>query len=122
MVVASWKQTKELAASVALISPVVILLSPLAIDFLGRLFCLLKGDVTAAAIGGPLPAGPLAAGVVTPREEGMGELKQGYLEASNVELVMELVQMIRAQRAFEISSEAIQATDEMMQTVGQLRR
>jgi flagellar basal-body rod protein FlgG len=57
-----------------------------------------------------------------PTLNGMGKIVQKSLESSNVELVSELVNMIRAQRAFEINSEAIKASDDMMRTVGGLRR
>lgn len=57
-----------------------------------------------------------------PGIQGLGRLRQQYLEASNVDLIRQLVDMIRSQRAFEINSEAIRTTDDMMQTVGNLRR
>lgn len=60
--------------------------------------------------------------VAQPGTNGLGRLRQGYLEASNVDLIRQLVDMIRSQRAFEINSEAIRTTDDMMQTVGNLRR
>lgn len=47
---------------------------------------------------------------------------QGYLEASNVKIVDEMVKMITAQRAYEISSKAIQTSDEMLQLVSNLKR
>lgn len=50
------------------------------------------------------------------------ELRQGYLEGSNVQVVDEMVNMIVAQRAYELNSKAIQATDEMMGQANQLRR
>lgn len=50
------------------------------------------------------------------------ELRQGYLEGSNVQVVDEMVNMIVAQRAYELNSKAIQASDEMMQQANQLRR
>lgn len=46
---------------------------------------------------------------------------QGYLEGSNVQVVDEMVNMIVAQRAYEMSSKAIQASDEMMQQANQLK-
>lgn len=46
---------------------------------------------------------------------------QGYLEASNVQVVDEMVNMIVAQRAYEMNSKAISTTDEMMQTANQLK-
>lgn len=50
------------------------------------------------------------------------EVRQGYLEGSNVQVVDEMVNMIVAQRAYELNSKAIQATDEMMSQANQLRR
>ncbi|MFZ1984880.1 MAG: flagellar basal-body rod protein FlgG [Desulfatitalea sp.] len=58
----------------------------------------------------------------TPGEEGYGTLAQGYLEMSNVSVVDEMVNMITAQRAYEINSKAIQAADEMLQTANNLKR
>jgi flagellar basal-body rod protein FlgG len=57
-----------------------------------------------------------------PREGNRGGLKQGFLEGSNVDPVEELVSLIKTQRAFELNSQSIQAADEVLQTVGQLRR
>lgn len=47
---------------------------------------------------------------------------QGYLEASNVQVVDEMVKMITAQRAYEINSKTIQTSDEMLQLVNNLKR
>ena len=47
---------------------------------------------------------------------------QGYLEMSNVQVADEMVNMIVAQRAYEMNSKAIQATDEMLQQANNLRR
>ena len=49
-------------------------------------------------------------------------IRQGYLEASNVQVVDEMVNMIVAQRAYEMNSKAIQAADEMLQQANNLRR
>jgi flagellar basal-body rod protein FlgG len=57
-----------------------------------------------------------------PGENGYGELQQGYLEMSNVKVVEEMVNMIVAQRAYEVNSKAVQAADEMMQISNSLRR
>jgi flagellar basal-body rod protein FlgG len=57
----------------------------------------------------------------TPGLNGLGSLAQGYLEASNVELVEEMVNMIVAQRAYEVSSKAIQTSDSMLQMANQLK-
>jgi flagellar basal-body rod protein FlgG len=57
-----------------------------------------------------------------PEDEGMGQLLQGSLESSNVEIVQEMTDMIAAQRAYEINAKAIQASDEMMQATHDLIR
>ncbi len=51
----------------------------------------------------------------TPGLTGLGSLGQGFLESSNVNIVEELVNMIEAQRAYEMNSKAIQTSDSMMQ-------
>ena len=58
----------------------------------------------------------------TATSEGFGELQQGFLERSNVQMVTELVNLITAQRAYEINSRAIRAGDEMLTTANQLIR
>jgi flagellar basal-body rod protein FlgG len=55
-------------------------------------------------------------------ENGFGSLRQGYLEMSNVKVVEEMVNLIVAQRAYEVNSKAVQASDEMMQISNNLRR
>jgi flagellar basal-body rod protein FlgG len=58
----------------------------------------------------------------TPGEDGFGTIAQGYLEMSNVSVVDEMVNMITAQRAYEINSKAIQAADDMLQAANNLKR
>jgi len=58
----------------------------------------------------------------TPGTDGLGALVAGSLERSNVNLVSEMVSMIQTQRAYEVNSKAIQATDEMMRMSNNLRR
>jgi flagellar basal-body rod protein FlgG len=58
----------------------------------------------------------------TPGTNGFGSLNQGYLEMSNVKVVEEMVNLIMAQRAYEVNSKAVQAADEMMQQSNNLRR
>jgi len=55
-----------------------------------------------------------------PGTTGMGSLMQGYTEASNVNVVQELVSMIQTQRAYEMNSKAIQTSDQMLQRLSQL--
>ena len=56
-----------------------------------------------------------------PGLNGLGELAQGQVESSNVNIVDEMVNMITAQRAYETNSKVIQASDQMLQSVNQLR-
>jgi len=58
----------------------------------------------------------------TPASEQFGQVAQGFLETSNVQVVEEMVDMISAQRAYEVSSKAIQASDSMLSTAANLRR
>lgn len=56
-----------------------------------------------------------------PTQNGLGELQQGYLELSNVSVVQEMVNLILAQRAYEVNSKAVQAADQMMQDSNNLQ-
>ncbi|MXO71144.1 flagellar basal-body rod protein FlgG [Alteraurantiacibacter buctensis] len=60
-----------------------------------------------------------AADVGAPGENGRGQIRQGMLESSNVNVVEELVEMIEAQRAYEINSKMISAVDEMLRNANQ---
>lgn len=60
-----------------------------------------------------LSSGPPVTGV--PGENELGQLVQGALETSNVNVVEELVNMIETQRAYEMNSKAISTTDDMLQ-------
>ncbi len=82
------------------------------------------------------PSGMLAVGsnIVRPTEAsgqpvlgqpgltGLGTLKQGFIERSNVQIVNELVNLIVAQRAYEVNSRAIQASDQMLSTATNIVR
>ncbi len=57
-----------------------------------------------------------------PGEEGFGRVEQGFLEASNVNLVEEMTQLVLAQRAYEINAKVVQASDELLGLVNNLRR
>ena len=57
-----------------------------------------------------------------PGQSGFGQLQQGYLELSNVSVVEEMVNLILAQRAYEVNSKAVQAADEMMQESNNLQK
>ena len=56
-----------------------------------------------------------------PGLNGVGYLSQGQLEASNVNIVDEMVDMIKAQRAFETNSKVIQTSDQMLQSINSMR-
>ena len=56
----------------------------------------------------------------TPGVNGLGTLNQGFVETSNVSVTEELVNLITAQRAFEINSRAIETSDQMLQKLTQL--
>jgi flagellar basal-body rod protein FlgG len=64
-------------------------------------------------------SGPAAIG--TPGSAGYGELQQAFIESSNVNPVAEITALITAQRAYDLNSKVITASDEMMATVTQLR-
>lgn len=57
-----------------------------------------------------------------PGQSGMGSLRQGYVESSNVQMADELVSMMLAQRAFELNSRVIQAADQLMSITNSLYR
>ena len=57
----------------------------------------------------------------TPGAAGFGDIQQGALETSNVNVVAEITNLITAQRAYEMNSRVIQAADEMLSSVVQLR-
>lgn len=58
----------------------------------------------------------------TPSLEGQPKVIQGFLEMSNVKVVDEMVNMITAQRAYEMNSKSIQTSDSMLQTAVTLKR
>ena len=59
--------------------------------------------------------------VATPGSTGFGTLQQGFLETSNVNVVSEITNLITAQRAYEMNSKVIQASDDMMGSLTQMR-
>jgi flagellar basal-body rod protein FlgG len=63
-------------------------------------------------------SGPPTTG--TAGESGFGAVQSGFLEKSNVQMVTELVNLITAQRAYEINSRAIKAGDDMLQTANNM--
>ena len=62
-----------------------------------------------------------SATVGVPASNGFGRINQGMLEGSNVNIVAEITQLITAQRAYEMNSKVITTTDQMMQSVTNLR-
>lgn len=58
----------------------------------------------------------------TPGMDGFGEIQQGFLEASNVDIVEEMIAMITAQRAYEINSKTVKTVEEMMTMTNNLKR
>jgi flagellar basal-body rod protein FlgG len=56
-----------------------------------------------------------------PQSTGYGSIMQGSLEASNVDIVNEITNLITAQRAYEMNSKVIKTADDMLSTVSQLR-
>lgn len=59
--------------------------------------------------------------VGNPNTQGLGTLRQGYLETSNVNPVQEITNLITAQRAYDMNSKVITTSDEMLQTTTRLR-
>jgi len=77
------------------------------------------------AIGGDLYVETGASGAPitgTATNEGFGEVMQGYLESSNVDVVEEMVGMITAQRAYEISAKTIKTVEDMLSTATNVKR
>jgi flagellar basal-body rod protein FlgG len=66
-----------------------------------------------AASGPPLPG--------TPGVEGLGTLRQGYLEESSVDAVREVTELIKAQRGYELNAKVLTAADQMMAATTQVR-
>jgi len=81
--------------------------NPAGLDNIGR-----NMYVETLATGAPI--------ISVPGQQGTGEIYQGALENSNVETVTELVNLITAQRAYEINSKAIKASDEMLSTINNM--
>ncbi|MFA6540338.1 MAG: flagellar basal-body rod protein FlgG [Bacteroidota bacterium] len=70
--------------------------------------------VESAASGKPI--------VASPGSEGYGELMQGSLESSNVDVVEEMISMIVAQRAYEINSKTVKTVEEMLAMANNLKQ
>ena len=75
------------------------------------------------ALGGNLFGATSESGEPIPLETADGlSLKQGFIEGSNVDIAEELINMIMAQRSFEVTSKAIQSADETLQIINQMKR
>jgi len=59
--------------------------------------------------------------LAAPGQPGYGQLMQGFIETSNVNAVQEITSLITAQRAYEMNSKVISATDEMLSTLARMR-
>lgn len=70
--------------------------------------------VASAASGDPITGNP--------GENGIGNINQGFLEQSNVSVVEEMVNMIVAQRAYEVNSKAVRVADDMLSQINNLVR
>jgi flagellar basal-body rod protein FlgG len=57
-----------------------------------------------------------------PGEDGVGSLSQGYLESSNVDLNSELLNLVVAQRAYQLNSRVVQISDDVLNSIVNLRR
>ena len=64
-------------------------------------------------------SGPALVGV--PGTDGLGMLRQGYLEESSVDPVREMTELIKAQRGYELNSKVISAADQMLGATTQVR-
>ncbi|MFN3936838.1 MAG: flagellar basal-body rod protein FlgG [Gemmobacter sp.] len=76
------------------------------------------------AIGGNLYIETAASGpafVAAPGEDGLGLLRQGYLEESSVDAVREITELIKAQRGYELNAKVISAADQMLGATTQVR-
>jgi flagellar basal-body rod protein FlgG len=58
---------------------------------------------------------------VNPGDPGAGLVRQGYLEASNVNVIQQITDLISAQRAYEMNSKSIETADQMMTSANQIR-
>jgi flagellar basal-body rod protein FlgG len=57
-----------------------------------------------------------------PGDAGFGKLQQGYLEMANVDLVDEMTSLVMAQRAYQLNARVLQAADQVLETINNLRR
>lgn len=62
------------------------------------------------------------ASIAAPGELGAGRLQQGYLEMANVDLIDEMSNLVMAQRAYQLNARVLQAADQVLETINNLRR
>lgn len=77
------------------------------------------------SLGGNLFEQTAASGEPTiglPGEDGLGMLSQGFLETANVDVVQEMVNLITAQRAYELNSKMVTTSEEMLQIANNVKR
>ncbi len=74
------------------------------------------------AMGNNLYGSTVASGDATDLENGESEILQGYVETSNVDVVEEMINLITAQRAYEVNSKTIQTADSMLELANSLKR
>lgn len=63
-----------------------------------------------------------AASFGKPGDAGVGKLQQGYLEMANVDLIDEMTNLVMAQRAYQLNARVLQAADQILETINNLRR
>lgn len=76
------------------------------------------------AVGNNLLQATVASGdpiQANPGDPGVGLIRQGYLENSNVNIIQQITDLISAQRAYEMNSKAIETADQMMSTANQIK-
>lgn len=74
------------------------------------------------ALGNNLYQSTAASGEASELEDGDAEVLQGFIETSNVDVVEEMINLITAQRAYEVNSKTIQTADSMLELAGRLKR
>lgn len=67
-------------------------------------------------------AGAHVTGEPNDKKLGLGSIAQGYLEKSNINVVEEMVNILQAQRAFDMAQKGVQAADEMMRNINQIQK
>ncbi len=74
------------------------------------------------ALGNNLYQSTAASGEASELEDGDAEVLQGFIETSNVDVVEEMINLITAQRAYEVNSKTIQTADSMLELASRLKR